>query len=79
MEFLDVFGGCLSEDRWRERPLPTIHCYTFARAAESDAGERQLFLDLENLISYPTVIHSCHLQCICCRQHIYRNAGHGEG
>ena len=39
VQFLDVFRGCLSEQRWQGHPLPTIHCYTFAKADESDAGE----------------------------------------
>ena len=38
IEFLDVFGGCLDRQRWVGRALPTIHCYTFARAGETDAG-----------------------------------------
>ena len=38
IEFLYVFKGCFSRQRWAGRPLPTIHCYTFARAGETDAG-----------------------------------------
>ena len=38
VEFLDVFKGCLKEHQWQEQPLPTIHCYTFAKADESNAG-----------------------------------------
>lgn len=37
--FLDVFGGCFDRRRWAGRALPTIHCYTFARAGETDAGD----------------------------------------
>ena len=38
IEFLDVFGGCFDARRWEGRALPMVHCYTFARAAETDAG-----------------------------------------
>ena len=38
VEFLDVFKGCFDEQRWQEHPLPTIHCYTFAKADECNAG-----------------------------------------
>ena len=38
IEFLDVFGGCFDPQCWAGRELPTIHCYTFAKAAETDAG-----------------------------------------
>ncbi|KAK9916896.1 hypothetical protein WJX75_008445 [Coccomyxa subellipsoidea] len=37
VEFLDVFNGCFNQERWRDVPLPFIHCYTFAKAAETDA------------------------------------------
>jgi tRNA (guanine37-N1)-methyltransferase len=39
LDFLDVFKGCFNEARWRDRPLPSIHCYTFARAGETGAGD----------------------------------------
>ena len=38
IEFLDVFGGCFDARQWEGRPLPMVHCYTFARAAETHAG-----------------------------------------
>ena len=38
VEFLDVFKGCLDKHQWQEEPLPSIHCYTFAKADESNAG-----------------------------------------
>ena len=38
VEFLDVFKGCFDEQRWQGHPLPNIHCYTFAKADESNAG-----------------------------------------
>ncbi len=38
VEFLDVFKGCFDEQRWQKHPLPTIHCYTFAKADESNTG-----------------------------------------
>lgn len=38
VEFLDVFNGCFNQQQWKDVPLPSIHCYTFAKAAETDAG-----------------------------------------
>ncbi len=38
VEFLDVFKGCFNEQRWQEHSLPIIHCYTFAKADETNAG-----------------------------------------
>ncbi|BDA40665.1 tRNA (guanine(37)-N1)-methyltransferase [Coccomyxa sp. Obi] len=37
VEFLDVFNGCFNQQQWKDVPLPFIHCYTFAKAAETDA------------------------------------------
>ncbi len=38
VEFLDVFNGCFNQQRWKDVPLPHVHCYTFAKNAETDAG-----------------------------------------
>lgn len=35
IEFLDVFKGAFDRAVWGSRKLPTIHCYTFKRAAET--------------------------------------------
>ena len=40
VEFLDVFKGRFSQQRWQDHPLPKIHCYTFGKAGEEDAGAR---------------------------------------
>lgn len=37
VEFLDVFNGCFDQQQWKDVPMPFIHCYTFAKAAETDA------------------------------------------
>ncbi len=38
IEFLDAFNGAFSPDTWRGRQLPMVHCYTFKRGTESEAG-----------------------------------------
>ena len=38
VEFLDVFKGCFSQRCWQDHTLPMIHCYTFAKADETNAG-----------------------------------------
>ena len=38
VEFLDVFKGCFSQQCWQDHTLPMIHCYTFAKADETNAG-----------------------------------------
>ncbi|PNG99007.1 tRNA (guanine(37)-N1)-methyltransferase, partial [Tetrabaena socialis] len=38
IEFLDAFNGAFDPATWAERPLPMVHCYTFKRAAETEAG-----------------------------------------
>ncbi|EIE26693.1 hypothetical protein COCSUDRAFT_12364 [Coccomyxa subellipsoidea C-169] len=37
VEFLDVFNGCFNQQRWKDVPLPHVHCYTFAKNEETDA------------------------------------------
>ncbi|KXZ45894.1 hypothetical protein GPECTOR_49g478 [Gonium pectorale] len=37
IEFLDAFAGAFDPATWHERPLPMVHCYTFKRAAETEA------------------------------------------
>jgi len=37
IEFLDVFKGAFDKDTWRDRKLPTVHCYTFKKATETHA------------------------------------------
>lgn len=44
IEFLDVFNGCFNQQRWGSQPLPSIHCYCFAKAAETDAGRLKFML-----------------------------------
>ena len=64
VEFLDVFKGCLNEQRWQEHPLPVIHCYTFAKADDSSAGG----------LTYQAVWHNqlprrqCILQAVALKQ-----------
>lgn len=38
IEFLDAFNGAFSPDTWQNRQLPMVHCYTFKRGTESEAG-----------------------------------------
>lgn len=38
IEFLDAFNGAFDPVAWADRPLPTVHCYTFKRANETEAG-----------------------------------------
>lgn len=33
--FLPAFKGLCAADAWHDWPLPTIHCYTFARGEEN--------------------------------------------
>ena len=36
IEFLDVFKGAFDRPwAWGDRKLPTVHCYTFKKAAET--------------------------------------------
>jgi tRNA (guanine37-N1)-methyltransferase len=49
IEFLDAFAGCFDQRRWQGRPLPSVHCYTFARAGETDAGACCCPLPLKSL------------------------------
>ena len=35
IEFLDVFKGAFDRGVWGDRKLPTVHCYTFKKAAET--------------------------------------------
>ena len=35
IEFLDAFKGAFDRDVWGNRALPTVHCYTFKKAAET--------------------------------------------
>ncbi|KAK9810055.1 hypothetical protein WJX72_004048 [[Myrmecia] bisecta] len=37
VEFLDAFNGAFQHERWKG-PLPMVHCYTFAKADETNAG-----------------------------------------
>ncbi|PNW71749.1 hypothetical protein CHLRE_16g672041v5 [Chlamydomonas reinhardtii] len=37
IEFLDAFNGAFDPVAWADRPLPTVHCYTFKRANETEA------------------------------------------
>jgi hypothetical protein len=39
IEFLDAFGGAFDPAAWAGRPLPLVHCYTFKKATETEAGE----------------------------------------
>ena len=35
IEFLDAFKGAFDRGVWGDRALPTVHCYTFKKAAET--------------------------------------------
>lgn len=37
IEFLDAFYGAFNPDLWRGQ-LPMVHCYTFKRGTETEAG-----------------------------------------
>lgn len=41
VEFLDAFNGAFCPGTWRDRRLPLVHVYTFARADETDRGAMQ--------------------------------------
>ena len=38
VDFLDAFNGAFSPETWAAG-LPTVHCYTFSKGEEGDAGE----------------------------------------
>lgn len=40
IEFVDAFRGAFEIGPWEGRPLPTVHCYTFQRAGETQQGTR---------------------------------------
>ena len=42
VEFLDAFRGAFDPRLWRGR-LPSIHCYTFKKAAETQEGARMIW------------------------------------
>lgn len=39
IEFLDAYNGAFDPAVWSEATLPTIHCYTFMKSPEVEAGE----------------------------------------
>ena len=54
VEFLDVFKGCFSQRCWQDHTLPMIHCYTFAKADETNAGAHlrgNILMTLANSLS----------------------------
>ncbi|EFJ46503.1 hypothetical protein VOLCADRAFT_81828 [Volvox carteri f. nagariensis] len=61
IEFLDALSGAFDPATWSERSLPWVHCYTFKRAAETEAD---ILAKAEHYLGGPLEPGSCSVHTV---------------